>query len=158
MHLKYLLFVGLLALAISCKTSQKEAVETNRFQINHQGESVTFNSPAEITAWVASLLGPEYIEAKAANFEKVVDENGKAFPAIKGYFYTEDLENLSVIVPLKKISQDGKALYELTCLMSCRTKSGCSPNSLRILQACKNLSCNCEEGEDGASSFVLFFD
>lgn len=158
MHLKYLLFVSLFALATSCKTSEKEAVEASRFQINHQGESVTFNSPAGMTAWVASLLGPEYIEAKAASFEKIVTEDGEAFPAIKGYFYTEELENLSVIVPLKQISQQGTALYEVTCLMSCRTKASCAPTSLRIMQPCQKLACNCEEGEDGASSFVLFFD
>lgn len=158
MHLKYLLFVCLLAITISCKTGEKEAVEANRFQINHQGESMTFTSPTEMTAWVASLLGPEYIEAKAASFEKVIAENGEAFPAIKGYFYTEELENLTVIVPLKNISQGEKALYEVTCLMSCRTKANCAPASLMILEPCRDLSCRCEEGEDGANSFVLFFD
>lgn len=158
MHLKYLVFVGLFTLTISCKTSEKETAEANRFQINHQGETVTFHSPAGMTAWVASLLGPEYIEAKAASFEKVVTENGEAFPAIKGYFYTEELESLSVIVPLQQINQQGKGVYEVTCLMSCRTKADCSPTSLKVLQPCKNLACNCEEGQDGANSFVLFFD
>lgn len=158
MHLKYLFFVGLLAVTISCKTSEKETTDTNRFQINHQGKSVTLTSPAGMTAWVASLLGPEYIESKAATFEKVIAGNGEVFPAIKGYFYTEELENLTVIVPLKNISQGEKALYEVTCLMSCRTKANCSPASLMILEPCRDLSCRCEEGEDGANSFVLFFD
>lgn len=158
MYLKFVSFACLLVVLSACKTSEKETTSTNLFQINHQGESVTFNSPAGMTAWVASLLGPEYIEAKAASFEKVVTEDGEAFPAIKGYFYTEELENLTVIVPLKQIGQNGKALYEVTCLMSCRTKVGCAPTSLRILQPCQNLACNCEEGEEGASSFVLFFD
>jgi hypothetical protein len=113
------------------------------------------NDPQEMEKLLRSVLKDETTSFSKIGFY-LPDDSSYQFPAIIAYHTNGELHFTSVL-PLenKEAHRSEGAVYVISCVMQCTSKSYCTDCIQRVISECKILECNCD-GQPGCQSSILF--
>jgi hypothetical protein len=145
-----------LCLFLSACFHEKEEPSDHEITTVHFEEmDYQMNNPLQMEKLLRSVLKDETTSFSKIGFY-LPDDSSYQFPAIIAYHTNGELHFTSVL-PLenKEAHRSEGAVYVISCVMQCTSKSYCTDCIQRVISECKILECNCD-GQPGCQSSILF--